>query len=243
MLQTAPLSHEPIVQAQPAAQPAQLAPNSSTPMYVAPYIQLPTGGQTAPPSGQPTPSGQPGAFGTADAFGTASSPHDATALTLDSLSLGAVSWRRRSHVWSLFKLCIDVTVRECGTGIRLRVFVDVSLRFRAPRIGVLTHRVRTTPRRQSSRGLSVADARCARCRKGSNISNRDEEATNAFHLEPARGSRMCRAARARGVPSRCERRARKAPVLTMAVGGLHGLYYLPLLAAHQLGYFKDEGST
>jgi NitT/TauT family transport system substrate-binding protein len=31
------------------------------------------------------------------------------------------------------------------------------------------------------------------------------------------------------------------PALTMAVGGLPGLYYLPVLAAHQLGYFKDEG--
>lgn len=29
--------------------------------------------------------------------------------------------------------------------------------------------------------------------------------------------------------------------LTMAVGGLPGLYYLPVLAAQQLGYFKDEG--
>ena len=27
----------------------------------------------------------------------------------------------------------------------------------------------------------------------------------------------------------------------MAVGGLPGLYYLPVLAAQQLGYFKDEG--
>jgi NitT/TauT family transport system substrate-binding protein len=31
------------------------------------------------------------------------------------------------------------------------------------------------------------------------------------------------------------------PKLTMAVGGLPGLYYLPVLAAQQLGYFKDEG--
>ena len=31
------------------------------------------------------------------------------------------------------------------------------------------------------------------------------------------------------------------PALTMAVGGLPGLYYLPVLAAQQLGYFKDEG--
>ncbi|WP_144110535.1 ABC transporter substrate-binding protein [Paraburkholderia sp. BCC1886] len=31
------------------------------------------------------------------------------------------------------------------------------------------------------------------------------------------------------------------PTLTMAVGGLPGLYYLPVLAAQQLGYFKEEG--
>ncbi|WP_233804222.1 ABC transporter substrate-binding protein [Paraburkholderia sp. HP33-1] len=31
------------------------------------------------------------------------------------------------------------------------------------------------------------------------------------------------------------------PTLTMAVGGLPGLYYLPVLAAQQLGYFKVEG--
>ncbi|TDN70882.1 ABC transporter substrate-binding protein [Paraburkholderia sp. BL10I2N1] len=38
--------------------------------------------------------------------------------------------------------------------------------------------------------------------------------------------------------------AKDAPeksTLTMAVGGLPGLYYLPVLAAQQLGYFKDEG--
>ncbi|MPW19129.1 PhnD/SsuA/transferrin family substrate-binding protein [Paraburkholderia sp. CNPSo 3157] len=31
------------------------------------------------------------------------------------------------------------------------------------------------------------------------------------------------------------------PKLTMAVGGLPGLYYLPVLTAQQLGFFKDEG--
>jgi NitT/TauT family transport system substrate-binding protein len=35
--------------------------------------------------------------------------------------------------------------------------------------------------------------------------------------------------------------APEKPVLTMAVGGLPGLYYLPVLVASQLGYFKDEG--
>ncbi|TAL97547.1 MAG: transporter substrate-binding domain-containing protein [Paraburkholderia sp.] len=35
--------------------------------------------------------------------------------------------------------------------------------------------------------------------------------------------------------------APEKPVLTMAVGGLPGLYYLPVLVANQLGYFKDEG--
>jgi NitT/TauT family transport system substrate-binding protein len=35
--------------------------------------------------------------------------------------------------------------------------------------------------------------------------------------------------------------APEKPALTMAVGGLPGLYYLPVLTAKQLGYFKDEG--
>jgi NitT/TauT family transport system substrate-binding protein len=33
----------------------------------------------------------------------------------------------------------------------------------------------------------------------------------------------------------------ETPALTLAVGGLPGLYYLPVLAAQQLGYFKEEG--
>jgi hypothetical protein len=44
VLQTAPLSHDRIVQAQPMATPTELAPNSSVPLIVAPYIQLPVGG-------------------------------------------------------------------------------------------------------------------------------------------------------------------------------------------------------
>lgn len=55
VLQTAPLSHQPIVEAQPIATPAELAPNSSIPIVVAPYIQLPTGGGTPPPRPQPLP--------------------------------------------------------------------------------------------------------------------------------------------------------------------------------------------
>ncbi|MFC0399012.1 hypothetical protein [Paraburkholderia rhizosphaerae] len=56
VLQTAPLSQQPIVQAAPAAQPEQLAPyNSSTPIYVAPYINLPTNGAKPPHSGGPRP--------------------------------------------------------------------------------------------------------------------------------------------------------------------------------------------
>jgi hypothetical protein len=65
VLQNAPLSQQPIVQATPAAQPTQLQPyNSSTPIYVAPYINLPTnggggkppqsGGQHSPQSPRPT---------------------------------------------------------------------------------------------------------------------------------------------------------------------------------------------
>jgi hypothetical protein len=59
VLQNAPLSQEPIVQAAPAAQPEQLAPyNQSTPIYVAPYINLPTNasnGGRPPHSGGPQP--------------------------------------------------------------------------------------------------------------------------------------------------------------------------------------------
>jgi hypothetical protein len=71
VLQNAPLSSQPIVQAAPPAQPEQLAPspyNSSTPIYVAPYINLPTnanggqpphsGGQHPQPS-RPTPQPRP----------------------------------------------------------------------------------------------------------------------------------------------------------------------------------------
>ncbi|ASL42932.1 hypothetical protein bAD24_I05530 [Burkholderia sp. AD24] len=56
VLQTAPLSHQPIVGAQPIAAPTELAPDSSMPYVVAPYIQLPTGGNTPqPPRPQPRP--------------------------------------------------------------------------------------------------------------------------------------------------------------------------------------------
>lgn len=56
VLQTAPLSHQAIVGAQPIAAPTELAPNSSMPYVVAPYIQLPTGGNTPqPPRPQPRP--------------------------------------------------------------------------------------------------------------------------------------------------------------------------------------------
>ena len=47
VLQTAPLSHERIVQAKPIATPTELNSNSSTPIVVAPYIQLPAGGNTS----------------------------------------------------------------------------------------------------------------------------------------------------------------------------------------------------
>lgn len=58
VLQTAPLSRQPIVEAQPIATPAELAPNSSMPIVVAPYIQLPAGGGT-PPQPQPHPAPRP----------------------------------------------------------------------------------------------------------------------------------------------------------------------------------------
>ena len=54
VLQTAPLSHARIVEAQPIATPEELAPNSSPPLIVAPYIQVP-GGQQPYPAPQPHP--------------------------------------------------------------------------------------------------------------------------------------------------------------------------------------------
>jgi hypothetical protein len=60
VLQNAPLSHEPIVQATPAAQPTQLEPyNQSPPIYVAPYINLPTNGANPPNSGGTQPQPKP----------------------------------------------------------------------------------------------------------------------------------------------------------------------------------------
>ncbi|CAB3719908.1 hypothetical protein [Paraburkholderia rhynchosiae] len=56
VLQTAPLSRQPIVEAQPIATPTELAPNSSVPIVVAPYIQLPIGaGATPQPQPRPAP--------------------------------------------------------------------------------------------------------------------------------------------------------------------------------------------
>lgn len=48
ILQTAPLSRQPIVEAQPIATPTELTPNSAMPFVIAPYIQLPVGGGVAP---------------------------------------------------------------------------------------------------------------------------------------------------------------------------------------------------
>jgi hypothetical protein len=53
VLQTAPLSHQRIVEAQPIASPTGSTQNSSTPIIVAPYIELPGGG------GAPTPHPKP----------------------------------------------------------------------------------------------------------------------------------------------------------------------------------------
>ncbi|WP_236002362.1 hypothetical protein [Paraburkholderia elongata] len=55
VLQTAPLSRQPIVGAQPIATPTELAPNSSIPIVVAPYIPVPVGGGTPSPQPQPQP--------------------------------------------------------------------------------------------------------------------------------------------------------------------------------------------
>ncbi|KDB06058.1 hypothetical protein LIG30_4494 [Burkholderia sp. lig30] len=55
VLQTAPLSREPIVEPAHIRTPAEQAPNSSVPMYIAPYINVPgwnatTQGQSPSPS-------------------------------------------------------------------------------------------------------------------------------------------------------------------------------------------------
>jgi hypothetical protein len=55
VLQTAPLSRQPIVEARPIATPAELAPPPSAPIVVAPYIQYPTGGTQPQPYPQPQP--------------------------------------------------------------------------------------------------------------------------------------------------------------------------------------------
>lgn len=55
VVRTGPPSWQPIVGAQPIAAPAELAPpDSSVPIVVAPYIQLPVGGGS-PPRPQPQP--------------------------------------------------------------------------------------------------------------------------------------------------------------------------------------------
>lgn len=57
VLQNAPLSHEPMVQ---AAQPAGLAPDSSQPFVVAPYVEVQQGGgRPNPPPRPPRPPHRP----------------------------------------------------------------------------------------------------------------------------------------------------------------------------------------
>ncbi|MBN3790915.1 hypothetical protein G3N94_29095 [Burkholderia sp. Ac-20353] len=57
LLQTAPLSSEPIVEPARIRAPAEQAPNTSIPLFVAPYINVP--GWGAPPAGQAKPVPQP----------------------------------------------------------------------------------------------------------------------------------------------------------------------------------------
>lgn len=57
MLQTAPLSREPIVEPARMRTPVEQAPNSSIPLFVAPYINVP--GWSAPQPGQSQPVPQP----------------------------------------------------------------------------------------------------------------------------------------------------------------------------------------
>jgi hypothetical protein len=59
VMRTGPTSWQPIVDAQPIARPVELAPpESSVPIVVAPYIQLPVGGGS-PPRPQPRPVPRP----------------------------------------------------------------------------------------------------------------------------------------------------------------------------------------
>ncbi|AFQ47640.1 hypothetical protein PI86_11850 [Burkholderia sp. A9] len=57
VLQTAPLSSEPIVEPAGLRTPAGQAPNSSVPLFVAPYINVP--GWGLQPSNQPKPTPRP----------------------------------------------------------------------------------------------------------------------------------------------------------------------------------------
>ncbi|MGZ2745511.1 hypothetical protein [Burkholderia stagnalis] len=57
LLQTAPLSREPIAAPATMRAPVEQTPNSSVPVFVAPYIQVPA--LPAPPAGQPRPLLQP----------------------------------------------------------------------------------------------------------------------------------------------------------------------------------------
>lgn len=56
VLQNAPLSHEPMVQ---AVQPAGIAPDSSPPYIVAPYVEVPGGGRPNPSPRPPRPPHRP----------------------------------------------------------------------------------------------------------------------------------------------------------------------------------------
>lgn len=58
LLQTAPLSREPIVEPARPREPAGQAANTSIPIYVAPYVGVPER-RTSPPSSQPQPQPQP----------------------------------------------------------------------------------------------------------------------------------------------------------------------------------------
>ncbi len=56
-----------------------------------------------------------------------------------------------------------------------------------------------------------------------------------------RAASACAALLALAVHPATAKETPEKPALTMAVGGLPGLYYLPVLTASRLGFFKDEG--
>lgn len=59
VLQNAPLSRAPMVNAQSPGRPFELAPDAAPPIIVAPYVEIPGRGGTKPPARAPRPRANP----------------------------------------------------------------------------------------------------------------------------------------------------------------------------------------